>query len=299
MASQRVANDGVREGGLEPPHSCEYTDLNRARLPFRHSREALRLALIWESLGWPKLGHESWSEVRMAGPRRSSRLNPLLRLERRLDRVLTSAFARAFQSPVDAIEIAAALRRECDDRARLVAPGRVLVPNEFLIDLAAPDYALMEPTLTEIAATLGRAVDDHAEAHGYVFSGPVRVAFAEQIELTTGLFRIRSASIAGDGADDEPEAGAWLEIGTRRISLSEGVFTIGRDEGMDLRLDDPGISRHHCDIEIARDRAVILDQSSTNGTVVSGTPVTRAMLTDRSVISLGSTTLVFRKAGEP
>ena len=28
----------VRERGFEPPHPCEYTDLNRARLPFRHSR---------------------------------------------------------------------------------------------------------------------------------------------------------------------------------------------------------------------------------------------------------------------
>lgn len=28
----------VRERGFEPLHPYEYTDLNRARLPFRHSR---------------------------------------------------------------------------------------------------------------------------------------------------------------------------------------------------------------------------------------------------------------------
>lgn len=39
----------VRERGFEPPHPCEYTDLNRARLPFRHSRLMTgRLA----PLGW-------------------------------------------------------------------------------------------------------------------------------------------------------------------------------------------------------------------------------------------------------
>lgn len=36
---------GVREGGVEPPHPFEYTDLNRARLPIPPlAREASRLA---------------------------------------------------------------------------------------------------------------------------------------------------------------------------------------------------------------------------------------------------------------
>ena len=44
------------------------------------------------------------------------------RFEQRLDRLVNGAFARAFKSEVQPVEIAAALQRECDDRAAIVDP---------------------------------------------------------------------------------------------------------------------------------------------------------------------------------
>ena len=43
---QRARRGGsVGEGGVEPPHPFGYTDLNRARLPFRHSPRVVRIPL--------------------------------------------------------------------------------------------------------------------------------------------------------------------------------------------------------------------------------------------------------------
>ena len=51
------------------------------------------------------------------------------RFERRLDRMVNGVFARTFKSEVEPVEIAAALQRECDDRAAIVSRGRTMVPE--------------------------------------------------------------------------------------------------------------------------------------------------------------------------
>ena len=47
----------------------------------------------------------------------------LQRFEHRVERLVNGAFARAFKAEVQPVEIAAALQRECDDRAAIVARG--------------------------------------------------------------------------------------------------------------------------------------------------------------------------------
>ena len=51
------------------------------------------------------------------------------RVERKLDRVINGAFARAFKAEVQPVEIAAAMRRAMDERAAVVGKGRTMVPN--------------------------------------------------------------------------------------------------------------------------------------------------------------------------
>jgi hypothetical protein len=64
----------------------------------------------------------------------------LQRFERRLEGLVNGAFAKAFKSEVQPVEIASALQRECDDRAAPVSQGRVMVPNDFTVELGAHDY---------------------------------------------------------------------------------------------------------------------------------------------------------------
>ena len=60
----------------------------------------------------------------------------LQRFEQRLERLISGAFARAFRSAVQPVEIAAALQRECDNNAQILSRDRRLVPNDFHVELS-------------------------------------------------------------------------------------------------------------------------------------------------------------------
>ena len=59
----------------------------------------------------------------------------LQRFEQRLENMISGAFARAFRSAVQPVEIAAALQRECDNNAQILSRERRMVPNDFHVEL--------------------------------------------------------------------------------------------------------------------------------------------------------------------
>ena len=63
-------------------------------------------------------------------------MGALHRFEQRLEQMVTGAFARAFRSAVQPMEIAAALQREVDNSAQILSRDRRLAPNDFTIDLS-------------------------------------------------------------------------------------------------------------------------------------------------------------------
>ena len=70
----------------------------------------------------------------------------------------------------------------------------------------------------------------------------------------------------------------WLDIDGERYPLMGAITVIGRDDSADIVLDDPGISRRHCEIRVTNDGphlvASIRDLGSTNGTFVNGERIT-------------------------
>jgi S-DNA-T family DNA segregation ATPase FtsK/SpoIIIE len=57
----------------------------------------------------------------------------------------------------------------------------------------------------------------------------------------------------------------------RRVGLTVGAHTVGRDAGVDVTIDDPSMSGHHLELQIApQGAAVIVDVGSSNGTAVDG-----------------------------
>jgi pSer/pThr/pTyr-binding forkhead associated (FHA) protein len=79
--------------------------------------------------------------------------------------------------------------------------------------------------------------------------------------------------------------------------LQTPVTLLGRGTDCDLRLVDPGVSRHHAELRVENGQVVLVDLSSTNGTFVNGQPVRRVALADGTHVSLGRTTLIFRQDG--
>lgn len=77
----------------------------------------------------------------------------------------------------------------------------------------------------------------------------------------------------------------------------ESVKSIGRAPEADFIVDAPLISRVHCRLEANRSgQLVVEDLSSTNGTLVNGARVERAVLKDGDVLTVGRVSLTCRTA---
>jgi hypothetical protein len=225
------------------------------------------------------------------------------RFERRLDRLVSGAFAKAFKSEVQPVEVAAALQRECDDRAAIVTRGRTMVPNEFTVELGPHDFDRLAMYAEPLGAELAAMVREHAEEQSYQFIGQVVVQFEFVDELDTGMFRVLSKAVASGPTPDAgaataapAEVSAALDVGSSTLALTRRHTVLGRGAESDLRLDDPGISRRHAEIVLS-DPPRISDLQSTNGTFVDGERVTSAELYNGARIGLGSLTLIFRYGG--
>ncbi len=80
--------------------------------------------------------------------------------------------------------------------------------------------------------------------------------------------------------------------------LTGNQAIIGREEGLDIALQDPESSRRHARISWQGDHFVIEDMGSTNGCFVNGVQITSPqMLNPGDSIGVGQTALVFQIAG--
>ena len=229
----------------------------------------------------------------------------LQRFERRLEGLVEGAFARAFGGVVQPVEVAAALQREAADKKTIVGRGRVLVPNEYVVELGSSDAERLQEYDAPLRKELGDMVTEHAKEQGWSFVGPVSVRFETVEDLATGVFRVRSTVLAapggpavgapaGDGSGRRLELVTGSETG-RIVRLTPPSIVIGRGAEADLRLTDTGVSRRHAELHVDPDGVTLVDLQSTNGTAVNGRMVARAPLQDGDRISVGTTTMVFRQ----
>ncbi|MEU6666958.1 DUF3662 and FHA domain-containing protein [Streptomyces sp. NPDC046727] len=282
----------------------------------------------------------------------------LKKFEQRLEGLVNGTFAKVFKSEVQPVEIAGALQRECDNNATIWNRDRTVVPNDFIVELSAPDYERLSPYSGQLGDELAGMVRDYAKQQRYTFMGPIKVNLEKADDLDTGLYRVRSRTLAssssqqaapqapgapaaarpGQGAPggygypqapagappmpSAPPPGArqggygypqpagqrpaaapasggrtryWIEINGTRHQISRPTLVLGRSTDADVRIDDPGVSRRHCEIRTGTP-STIQDLGSTNGIVVDGQHTTRATLRDGSRIVVGSTTVIYRQA---
>lgn len=222
-------------------------------------------------------------------------------LERKLEGVVNGAFARAFKGDVQPVEITARLHKELDAEARMLSRDRKLVPNDFTIGLSSHDYDRLVPYSRTLNQDIIPQLREYAANAGYIFNGPVTIAYEQDADLPLGRFTVLSQAVA---AADTPatttsirRASLVLEVNGIRHPLTEPGFTLGRGTDADVRINDPGISRLHARISVhgARDPQVTIeDMGSTNGIVVDGRRVQSASLREGSRIELGNTRMLVR-----
>lgn len=216
--------------------------------------------------------------------------------EKKLDRMVNGAFAKAFKSEVQPVEIAAGLQRELDDRATIVSRARTVVPNVLIVDLSTADFGRLSAYEHTVAEELAGLVREYAQQQRYSFVGAVEVSLAEDAQLGTGVFRIRSEVKPGPQSDApapvDVSGQPHLEVDGITYPL-HSITRLGRGTDVDIRIDDPGVSRHHAEIVLGTD-VTIRDLGSTNGTLVNGRMVSAVILEEGARIQLGTTTLTYR-----
>src|ERR1700685_455917 len=96
-----------------------------------------------------------------------------------------------------------------------------------------------------------------------------------------------TAPLDGRGRLDTPFL--RIEEGGEGVALRGEVTTVGRGSGVDIRLDDPSVSRLHAELIRRGPYVYVADLGlSRNGTRVNGRPVARRVLDDGDVLSFGS-----------
>ncbi len=231
----------------------------------------------------------------------------LQRFEDRLEQMVSGAFAKAFRSAVQPVEIAAALQREVDNSAQILSRNRRLVPNQFHVELSPQDHERLAPYSSTLAQELTEMLREHAHEQSYVFTGPVTIAFDEHEDLSTGRFRVRSAALAKVTPSSDRSvtdtavrrARVILEVNGMKHPLDPPGIVIGRGTDADLRINDPGVSRRHAEIRVqAGDSSgadvSVVDLGSTNGMLVNGSRVQQASLDDGGTVKIGNTTMTVR-----
>ena len=239
------------------------------------------------------------------------------RFEKKVEGAVNGIFARAFKGDVQPVEIAARLQRELDSEAKLMSRDKRLVPNEFTVGLSQHDHDKLAPYAKTLTGELAGEIKSHAAEMGYVFNGPIRIHLELDAGLPVGRFTVGSEAVAGVEANRQPVSSAApdptvkpaathsapnrpvqlvLEVNGMRHPLNPPGLTIGRGTDADLRINDPGISRLHAEIRVNGSGAVvnldIVDLGSTNGIIVNGQKVRRAVLEVGSRIEIGSTRML-------
>ena len=244
----------------------------------------------------------------------------LQKFEDSLDRVVNGAFAKAFKAEVQPVELAAALQREVDDRASVLDRDRTVIPNVFHIELSHHDYTRLAVFKDALGNELATLVTNYAGEQHYTLLGQTRVTMSEDDALETGIFRVRSeakaevtskvgaveaiapesgasAGVAGASSASSPVSSPGgqprLEVGGQAYPLVRAITLLGRGTETDIRVEDPGVSRKHCEIVVGNP-ALVRDLNSTNGTFLDGEKITEAPLADGAVVKIGGTSLVYR-----
>lgn len=227
----------------------------------------------------------------------------LSKFEHKLEELISGAFAKAFRSAVQPVEISAALQRECDNNAQIISRDRRLVPNDFHVELSQTDLDRLSSYDTALSEEFAGQLRQHADEQGYTFPGPVKVDFEVAADLTTGRFRIRSraqAKVTGSASYTQARrASAVLEVNGTRHPLVPPGLVIGRGTEADVRINDPGVSRRHIEFVVTASspdqvRIEVRDLGSTNGMQVDGHRITHTGVHDGTQVKIGNTTMTVR-----
>ena len=213
----------------------------------------------------------------------------LQQFERRLERLVEGAFAKAFRSGLQPVELGRRLSREMDLQ-RTVGVHGLIAPNQFRIAVSPSDAERFDSFSEALVRELSEAVREHARDEGYHFVGPVHVELLPDPSMGQGEFLVSGEIVSGPGG--HAAGSLHLSDGTR-VAIGDEPVRIGRHAACDVVLEDTNVSRRHAEVRRQGEEYVFTDLGSTNGSKVNGTRVKQQALADGDEITVGKTLLRF------
>jgi hypothetical protein len=221
--------------------------------------------------------------------------------ERRLGGLVEGLFSKTFRSGVQPVELAKRLVKEMD-AGRTVGVNEVWAPNYFVFGLAPDDAERFEQAGAALATELKTVVRETADERGWGLVGPPEIVFETGEGLKKGDFTCEATLVEGAekvepvaAPSARPTVVVHEDGSSRTVPLSKEVVTIGRLAECDVVLKDKGASRRHAQIRTKDGVATLTDLGSTNGTRLNGQTVQTRALEDGDRITIGTTTLEFRR----
>ncbi len=210
-------------------------------------------------------------------------MNPILRVEEACAHAVERAFAVAFPSALEPVQVArklvAVFERDATGRAA-----------RYVVQLSAADAERFESEraflerqwhamLLGLARRAGRpaALEVQLRATPGTATGTVSIAIEALIATERLVLRV-SRGVPQD----------------RRLVLAGNVL-VGRDPSCDLTVVDARVSRRHCAIDLHEGTSTLRDLHSSNGTVLNGREIESARVSAGDVIRLGDSELVLER----
>lgn len=246
-------------------------------------------------------------------------LSKLQRFEDFVERLMEGTVGRIFRTTVQPAEIARRLERAMDAQ-QLATPEGPVVPNDYLVRLHPEDFVQFADFADSLSLQLEEWLLDVAEERDYGFVDQVRVRLIGDPSVPRRQVHVE-AQIAPLPYDEFASRQVWQRTEVYRVLHDTGnvpraflrvlegplagqtflirkkVTTIGRALDNDIVLEVLDVSRRHARIEFVEGHFEVVDQGSTNGTLVNGRAVERAPLSNGDRLTLGTVALEFTTAG--
>jgi hypothetical protein len=133
--------------------------------------------------------------------------------------------------------------------------------------------------------------------NAYIANDDIQVMVSNQVEAVGETQNV----IAEHTPEEESiPRNAFLIIGGVKVHpLTQAVVNIGRRLDNHIVIDDPRVSRYHCQIRAINKRFVVFDLNSTGGTFVNGQRANQSVLYPGDVISLAGLPVIFGQDNPP
>ncbi len=232
------------------------------------------------------------------------------RFEERIQALVEGGFSRLFAGRLQPREVALRLAHAIEDHARVSGDGNRAAPNRYAVHLHPADADALMASQLDLPDALSAHVIHLARESGLRLDTPPQVTLvpdpsvalhavvvlADHVDVVRESTQVLDSlevaeQLGGDATDTPPQA--YLIVNGQTYVPLLSVNNIGLSRDNTIVLDDPRVSRHHCQLRYRFGAYVLYDLGSRAGTYVNNQRISEVVLQPGDVIALAGERLVY------